>query len=139
MDKITHSEKYTYTFKDLCNKSVNHPTPLIEFIDTKTIDCMGKKIAVMDFCDQMRAADPYYLRGIADEATKTVICQSGRTLDFKYLCSKRSDDVFCRLASTGCLEIKNQLAKRLNIVRGAITVNDKNQKELNCYFDAKDP
>jgi hypothetical protein len=137
MDQISDIKKIQYPFSEVCKKSVTHETPLIEFISPKEIDCMGKKIQVLRFCDKEHAADPYFLRAVADEETKQVSCISGKRLIFKYLCAKKSDSVFCDVASLGCIEIKNQLAKRLYIVRATITKNSKGQKELNCYFDSK--
>ncbi len=136
-DQISDLKKINYSFSEVCKKSVTHESPLIEFISPKEIDCMGKKIQVMDFCDKEQAGDPYFLRAIATEATKEVSCISGKRLVFKYLCAKKTDFVFCDVASLGCVEIKNQLAKRLHIVRASVTKNSKGQKELNCYFDSK--
>ena len=136
MDQISHSEKFTYSFKDVCSKMVTHPSPLIDFVSSKSIDCMGKKVEVMEFCDQMRAADPYYLRGIAHKSSKTVTCQSGRTLKFQYLCETRKEiEAFCKSAQDGCLEVKKKLARRLIVIRARLTQNDLNQKILNCDFD----
>ncbi|MFY7994066.1 MAG: hypothetical protein ACOVP4_12280 [Bacteriovoracaceae bacterium] len=136
MDQISDTKKINYTFSEVCKKSVSHETPLIEFVSPKEIDCMGKKIQVLHFCDKELAADPYFLRGIAEEATRQVICISGKRLIFKYVCAKKSDSVFCDVASLGCLEVKNQLATRLYAIRATITKNEKGQKELNCYFDS---
>lgn len=138
MDQISDIKKISYSFSEVCKKSVKHESPLIEFVSPKEIDCMGKKIQVMSFCDKEQGGDPYLLRGIADEDTKQVSCISGKRLVFKYLCAKKSDSVFCDTASVGCLEVKDQLAKRLRIIRATITKNSKGQKELNCYFDSKD-
>lgn len=137
MDQISDIKKIQYTFAEVCKKSVTHESPLVEFVSPKEIDCMGKKVQVMSFCDKELAADPYFLRGLADEDLKQVSCVSGKRLIFKYLCAKKSDAVFCDVASLGCIEVKNQLAKRLNIIRATITKNSKGQKELNCYFDSK--
>lgn len=137
LDQISDIKKINYTFSEVCKKSVSHETPLIEFVSPKEIDCMGKKIQVLNFCDNELATDPYFLRGIADEATKQVTCVSGKRLIFKYACAKKSDSVFCDVASLGCLEVRNQLATRLYAIRATITKNEKGQKELNCYFDSK--
>lgn len=137
MDQISDIKKIHYSFIEVCKQSVTHETPLIEYVSPKEIDCMGKKIQVMNFCDKAHAADPYFLRGIADEETKQISCVSGKRLIFKYLCAKSSDKVFCDTASIGCLQVRDQLARRLNIVRATITKNTKGQKELNCYFDSK--
>ncbi len=138
IDEVTTTDKMSYSFKTVCSKMVPHESPLIEVISTTELDCMGKKIAVTDFCDKERAADPYYLRAYVDQNLKRVICHSGKKVIFKYQCVKLTDKKYCeRAPKVSCAEVKNKMAKRLHIVHASVTKNEKGIKELNCYFESQ--
>ena len=116
---------------------VTHETPLIEIVSGTVIDCMGKKIDVGNFCDKEMAADPYYLRAYVDRESKEVVCHSGKKVLFKYQCVKLSDRILCdSKAQASCQQMKQKLAKRLDLVHASIIKNEKGIKELNCYFES---
>ncbi len=115
----------------------SHESPLIEVVSATELDCMGKKLNVAIFCDKQMAQDPYYLRAYVDADHKEVVCQSGKKVLFKYQCVKLIDRHLCEAeAKIGCLEIKQKVAKRLDLVHASVTKNDKGIKELNCYFES---
>ena len=116
---------------------VTHESPLIEIVSGTVIDCMGQKIDVGNFCDKEMAADPYYLRAYVDRESKEVVCHSGKKVLFKYQCVKLSDRILCdSKAQASCLQMKQKLAKRLDLVHASIIKNEKGIKELNCYFES---
>ncbi len=136
-DDVSTTEKVTFSFKEACQKMVSHETPLIEIVSGTELDCMGKKIAVGDFCEKVLAYDPYYLRGYVDRVNEQVVCHSGKKVLFKYQCVKLADKHFCQnIPKNSCELIKSKLAKRLDLVYSSITQNPKGIKELNCYFES---
>lgn len=136
-DEISVTDKVSFSWKSVCLKMVTHESPLIEPVSGTEIDCMGKKVNVSDFCEKELGHDPYYLRGYVAEASKEVVCQSGRKVNFKYQCVRLADKRLCgQSAEVSCNEIKQKLARRLDVVHHSFTKNEKGIKELNCYFEA---
>ena len=115
---------------------VSHESPLIEYVNGNEIDCMGRKVQVGEFCFKELAADPYYLRGYADEFSKEVVCLSGKSLIFKFQCVKLADRALCsKDAKVACEEIRQKLARRLENIHHSFTKNEKGIRQLNCYFE----
>jgi hypothetical protein len=136
-DDVSTTDKFRFSFKTVCQKMVTHETPLIEIVSGTVLDCMGKKVDVGNFCDKELAADPYYLRAYVDRESKEVVCHSGKKVLFKYQCVKLSDRVLCdSKAQASCQQMKQKLAKRLDLVHASIIKNEKGIKELNCYFES---
>ena len=136
-DDVTTTDKINFSYKEVCQKMVTHETPLIEAFSGTELDCMGKKVAVGDFCDKELAHDPYYLRGYVNKETKEVICQSGKKVIFKYQCARMKDKHLCASnPSNACQLIQAKLAKRLDMVHSSVTKNKVGIKELNCYFES---
>jgi hypothetical protein len=136
-DDVATTDKFRFSFKTVCEKMVTHEAPLIDAISGTELDCMGKKIAVDNFCDKELAADPYYLRAFIDKEKREVVCHSGKKVLFKYLCVKLSDKDLCdKEAKVSCTSIQKKLAKRLDMVHFSFTKNEKGIKQLNCYFES---
>ena len=136
-DDVSTTDKIRFSFKTVCQKMVTHETPLIEIVSGTVIDCMGKKVDVGNFCDKEMAADPYYIRAYVDRESKEVVCHSGKKVLFKYQCVKLSDRILCdSKAQASCQQMKQKLAKRLDLVHASIIKNEKGIKELNCYFES---
>lgn len=132
VDDISISSKQNYSLKEFCQEMVTHPAPLIEVKSISTIDCMGKKVDVGEFCLKKMATDPYYLRGYAKSTG--VECLSGKKVIFKYECRKK--DRLCQAdAKTTCTELKSKLAYRLDLIHSSLLVNEK-KKQLNCFFES---
>jgi hypothetical protein len=136
-DDVSTTKKVRFPFKTACQKMVPHESPLIEVVSGTELDCMGKKIEVSEFCDKAMAADPYYLRAYVDRESKEVICHSGKKVLLKYQCVKLTDHRLCEAkAKDSCHEMRQKLAKRLDIIHASMTKNEKGIKELNCYFES---
>ncbi|HLT22008.1 MAG TPA: hypothetical protein VKZ84_01125 [Bacteriovoracaceae bacterium] len=130
-DDISLTSKETFTLKELCQEMVTHPTPLIEVKSITTVDCMGKKINVADFCQKKMVTDPYYLRGYA--RNDRVECISGKKVIFKYACRKK-DRLCTGTAEKSCHELKSKLAYRLDIVHSSF-IQKESYKQLNCFYE----
>lgn len=136
-DEVAITDKVNFSWKAVCSKMVSHESPLIEPVSGTVIDCMGKKVNVSDFCFKELAHDPYYLRAFVREESKEVVCESGRKVDFKFQCVRLVDRRLCgQTSEKSCKEIREKLARRLDIVHHSFTRNDKGIKELNCYFES---
>ncbi len=136
-DDVSVIDRVLFSWKAVCTKMVSFDSPLIEPVSGTEIDCMGKKVNVTDFCEKEMAQDPYFLRGYVNEASKEVVCQSGKKVIFKYQCVRLADKRICgQTAEISCKEIRQKLARRLDIVHQSFTKNEKGIKELNCYFES---
>lgn len=136
-DDVSVTDRVSFSWKTVCTKMVSFDSPLIEPVSGTEIDCMGKKVNVTDFCEKEMAHDPYFLRGYVNEASKEVVCQSGKKVIFKYQCVRLADKRICgQTAEISCKEIRQKLARRLDIVHQSFTKNEKGIKELNCYFES---
>lgn len=136
-DDVATTDKVEFAFQRVCQKMVNHESPLIEISSGTVLDCMGKKVAVSDFCDKEMAHDPYYIRAYIDRNKKKVICHSGKKVLFRYLCVKLKDRKLCsQEAKLSCSTIQKQLARRLDLVHSSIISNDKGIKQLSCFFES---
>lgn len=136
-DDVKTVQKSRFSFKTVCERMVSHESPLIEEISGRELDCMGKKVEIGKFCEKELAQDPYYIRAYIVKDSKEVVCHSGKTVIFKYLCAKSTDSKYCdHSAKTSCRIIHDLLAKRLDTVHESFTVNNRGQKQLNCYFES---
>lgn len=136
-DDVATTDRAKFPLSTVCKRLVTHESPLIEIVSGTEIDCMGKKVHVGRFCEKEMAHDPYYLRAFVDREKKEVVCLSGKKVIFKYQCVKLSDKDLCKdEARSSCLQIKEKLAYRLDIVHSSFTKNDKGIKELNCLFES---
>jgi hypothetical protein len=136
-DDVSTTEKARFSFKTVCLKVLGQDAPLIDVLSGTEINCMGKKLDVALFCDKQMAQDPYYLRAYVDEVSREVVCHSGKKVLFKFQCVKLIDHKLCDSdAKISCGQMKQKLAKRLDIVHSSVTKNAKGIKELNCYFEA---
>lgn len=136
-DDVSILEKNSFSFKTVCIKSGIKDSPLIEVSSGTELDCMSKKVSVIDFCDREMATDPYLLRAYIDEEKKKVTCVSGKKVYFRYLCVKLSDKDLCsKEAEQACREIKSKLARRLDIAHSSFVKNPKGIKQLNCFFES---
>jgi len=136
-DDVATTDKIEFAFQRVCQKMVNHESPLIEISSGTILDCMGRKVSVSDFCDKELAHDPYYIRAYIDRDKKKVICHSGNKVLFRYLCVKLKDRKLCsQEAKLSCSTIQKKLARRLDLVHSSIINNDKGIKQLSCFFES---
>ena len=132
VDEIKLTSKETFTLKEVCQEMVTHPTPLIDVKSITTIDCMGKKVSVADFCQKKMITDPYYLRGYAKK--DRVECLSGKSVIFKYKCRK-NDSLCSQAAGESCASLKQKLAYRLDVVHSSL-IPKETGKQLNCFYES---
>lgn len=136
-DDVAIVEKTRHSFKTVCIKSGYPDSPLIEVVNGTTLDCMSKKVDVAEFCDKEHVRDPYYLRGLIDQAKQEVVCVSGKKVLFKYQCVKLTDKALCSQdAKFACTYIQKKLARRLDIVHSSFVNNEKGIKQLNCFYES---
>ncbi|MFT6632428.1 MAG: hypothetical protein ACJAS4_002391 [Bacteriovoracaceae bacterium] len=121
-----------YTWEEVCKVSTKRASPLIEFSTISHLDCMGTKVAVVKFCDEVEASNPYFTRALVSKTKRKVICQSAKRVIVKWECEGK-DDRFCKDIEIGCFLFKEKLARRLKLVHKSLTEN----KYLNCYFDTQ--
>ena len=121
------SEKNKFKFSEICTNKFKVKSPLITALNLKELDCMGKKASVLEFCKTKIKED--LVRAFIDKKNRTVICQKGNRIVFKYDC--KSNKAYCKSSITACALVKNDLAVGLHLIHGSITENN-----LNCYFSA---
>jgi len=129
-------EKQYHELSQVCLDQLNRSSPIIDILDHKTLDCMGERADVADFCYKKNKNDESYLRGYVDQKLKKVICQKAQRLIVQYRCANQDLSVFCEEAARGCSKIKEIFAKNIPIIHQSL-IERKNLrlKELNCYFE----
>jgi hypothetical protein len=136
-DDVSIQGKFRHSFKNVCIKMGHPDSPLVEVASGSTLDCMGRKIDIVEFCDKELAQDPYFIRAYIDQDKQEVICVTGTKVLFKYQCVKLTDKALCsKEAKFSCAYIQKKLARRLDMVHSSFTSNEKGIKQLNCYFDS---
>ena len=135
-DHYVTGEK-SFDWKQVCFKLTKRSSPLIEYKNIRELDCMGKAVKVVRFCDEIEAANPYFTRAIISKSKKQVICQSAKRVVIKYECEGKADR-YCKDVDMGCFLFKEMLARRLKLAHQSLTDNQlKDKKFLNCYFDSQ--
>jgi len=136
-DDIYLIKDTAYSFREVCKTMTKRESPLIQAKSITKLDCMGSIVNVGDYCFKQQAEDPYYIRGLVDNKKNQVICKSARSVIVKYTCSATSSKRYCEDKEVGCYRLQQKLARRLKTIHASlININD-NNKELNCYFAAK--
>ena len=135
--KIIRDDHYStgsknYSWKEVCAKLVKHEVPLIEAAGVSQLSCMGTKVKVKHFCDQVEQSNPYYTRAKVDQKSKTVLCLSAKRVILKWECEGKNDK-YCKDVEVGCFLFKEKLAARLKLAHSSLT----DKKYLNCYFDTQ--
>lgn len=133
--KIIKDDHYSvgskkYSWKEVCKKLVHRDSPLIEKVNISTLDCMGTKVSVFKFCDEVEGGNPYLSRAIVGK--NVVICHSAKRVIIKWECEGKKDK-YCKDKDIGCFLFKEKLARRLKLAHGSLVDN----KYLNCYYDTQ--
>ena len=121
-----------FSWVKVCKKLTKRESPLIESAGIGTLDCMGEKVEVVKFCDEVEQANPYFTRAKVIKSEKVISCLSARRVILKWECEGKKDR-YCRDPDIGCFLFKEKLARRLKLVHQSLT----EEKYLNCYFDTQ--
>lgn len=119
-----------YTWEEVCQNLTKRDSPLIERVNAGMLDCMGKKVKPISFCEKKEITNPYLTRAIVLKNRK-VACKSGRRVVLKWECEGKSDR-YCQDQEVGCFLFKELLASRLKLAHHSLTGG-----QLNCYFDTQ--
>lgn len=133
-DDIYSRKHNAYSFEEVCKWKFTKEYPLISKNSITTLECMGRVMRVLEFCQAKESQNPYLIRGIVKN--DRVWCLSASRVIFKYKCANNSR--YCHDAQLGCYELKDSMANRLKVVHASLMTLNKHQKVLNCYFDVKD-
>jgi hypothetical protein len=129
------SQKLMHDFSEVCTYFHPQGSSLIDIVSTAYLDCMGRKIAVADFCDEKYRRDPQYIRAYVDSDLKKVVCQKANRVILSYRCEANNRSKLCLDAKDACQALKSMLAKNLDLVHFSLIKRDETQRDLNCYYD----
>ncbi len=138
-DDVQTTDKFIFKFGDVCSKMVAHESPPIDPLSVTTLDCMGSKVSVSEFCNRELAHDPYYIRGYISAKNNHVVCHSGKKVIFNYLCDHQEakDKELCGAnAKVSCLKLKEKIAYRLDLVKAEKIKTEKGETQLNCSYES---
>lgn len=121
-----------FSWEKVCKKLTKRDSPLIEYKSINELDCMGKSVKVIKYCDDVEAANPYFTRAIVSKNKKVIVCQSAKRVIIKWECEGATDK-YCKDIDLGCFFFKEKLARRLKLAHKSLT----DGKILNCYFDTQ--
>lgn len=129
-------EKLYHDYSQVCSEYLKRPSPIIEVIDHKTLDCMGERADISQYCYENNKNEEGYLRGYVDVKAAKVICQRAKRLIVQYRCGKNDLSVFCEDAKRGCQKVREIFAKNIPMVHQSLIERKPSRiKELNCYFE----
>ncbi len=132
------SEKeQSFDLKSVCEHSGVKNALLVDIKDAHRIDCMGKTVAVADFCsqkfkDKKDENNLALTKSYVGIATKRVYCQLGESVLVRLNCNEGHEGL-CKSASTGCEKLGNSFASNLPL-QDSTKIGD----VLRCYFSAND-
>lgn len=137
---VVGSDKKIFDLKNVCERMGNLNSPIIEIPTLNEIDCMGKKVSLLEFCLKDFKNNPKFIRGFADRKEKKVICELASRIMLKLECDTKND-INCMDSEIGCTEYQKTLAHNLKLAQHSLidpsgTVVDKKsgQKILTCHF-----
>lgn len=134
----------SFKFKEACRfviKDKKTYLPLIEKNDSTSIDCMGNKLDVIDFCKSKSKTNNEirnFARAIIDEKEKKVLCQSAEIVISKLNCSSKKLTDLCFNTKKSCESLKKYLANQLDVIHHSKTKSLENSfSTLNCFYQNK--
>lgn len=137
---VVGSDKHFFELKNVCERMGHQHSPIIDITSMNEIDCMGKKIKVIDFCLQDFKKDQKFIRGFADKKEKKIICELASRVMLKLECDTKND-INCMDSEIGCTEYKKTLAYNLKLAQHSLIdpsgqPEDKKvrQKVLTCHY-----
>lgn len=137
---VVGSDKRFFELKNVCERMGHLHTPIIDISSSNELDCMGKKVSLLEFCLKDFKTNTKFIRGFADKKEKKVICELASRIMLKLECDTKND-INCMDSEIGCTEFKKTLAHNLKLAQHSLIdpsgiVEDKKsrQKVLTCHF-----
>lgn len=131
----TSKEKHSY--KQVCFERFKRDFPLIGKKSISKLDCMGKVVDAITYCEQKHVDKQNLVRAYLDDKSKSVVCQSAQKVILKYSCEGKKDH-YCQDKSIGCFKLKETFARRLKLSHESLLSDLAGKKVLNCYFISKE-
>ncbi|PIP95210.1 MAG: hypothetical protein COW00_13750 [Bdellovibrio sp. CG12_big_fil_rev_8_21_14_0_65_39_13] len=130
-DVIARDEQYI-AFNDVCEFMGHKHNLIIEHDSLTTLDCMGSKVNVFEYCLKKYGKEKKILRGYIQTKLKEVVCESGEQVTLSIGCDKR-DQHFCKDPIKGCEELRKIYAYSLTLFHHSFIPKDVDDG-LNCYY-----
>jgi hypothetical protein len=123
-----------FDFKMVCTEMGHQHVLLASATETGDVDCMGRNVSPMEFCQKKMGSDPQFLRGLIHDKLKEVVCEKAEQATLKVACDKR-DKAYCSNAKAGCEKLQPMFAKNLKLSRYLVESNERLVDDiLSCYF-----
>lgn len=137
---VVGSDKIFFELKNVCERMGNLHAPIIDINNVNELDCMGKKVSLLEFCLKDFKTNPKFTRGFADKKEKKVICELASRIMLKVECDT-NNDVNCMDSEIGCTDFGKKLAHNLKLAQHSLldpkvpSADKKSrQKVLTCHF-----
>ncbi|MBC77210.1 MAG: hypothetical protein CME64_14460 [Halobacteriovoraceae bacterium] len=121
-----------FSLKEVCKTMIKMDAPLVEAVSVSKIECMGKLVDAIDFCDKKFTDNSQFARALAKD--RKLNCQLAKRVSLSYLCKSGDDN--CKDKDIGCQKLKSRLARNLRISHSSLVSNGK-EKKLSCYYDSE--
>lgn len=128
-NEITGRETSTLSFRESCESLGHQDSLLVDPVGTDQLDCMGKKISIIDVCLKKREAQFLKVSLLKNE----VLCEYGKQVFLTISCDER-DAHYCSESLKSCEKLQKIFALKLNLFRHSVVSREK-EKVLNCLFD----
>lgn len=134
-----------FDLKEICKKSGQKHNLLVRAEDTSHVNCMGKRISILDFCRDQSQKQPFrrpFLRGYIatneqEELGSRGFCITGDFVNLRFSCETESFRELCGDTEKGCNSLRRLYAyDLLNIYH--TRVFEESDEHLICRFGPQD-
>ncbi len=129
---VVGSDKIKIELKKVCEAMGVKEAPIVDILSMSELDCMGKKVSVLDFCSRDYKTDPKFIRAYAEKKEKMVICEKASRVHLKYECASKSEEK-CLDSEIGCYDFKKTLAINLKVYHHSLIAQG-TKKILSCIY-----
>jgi len=135
--RVLAEKEESFELKSVCEHAGVKDALLIDIKDSHRIDCMGRTVAVADFCSQKfkkpkENSKIALTKSYVGLATKRVYCQLGESVLVRLNCNE-GHSALCKSAGNGCEKLKASFASGL-----PLQDSRKIGEVLRCYYSAND-
>ena len=126
---VEDKQQLKYSYRKVCESFGYRNNVLVDRISAGKLDCMGKVVAVGEFCRKHHGQSPLYTRGYAHRGAG-VICEKGVEVVLEYECAPKKPG-FCREAKNSCRWLGQLFARSLQLNKFA-----QKGRVLSCRYRA---
>lgn len=138
--EVTDRIHGVHTFEEVCQYFGHRHNLLINRASFNSLDCMGEKVTIDEFCLAQASDHPdrLYLRGFIPKvgeqsAEKEVFCVFGQAVSLVFSCEGEGLRNLCADLEAGCLSLRPLYAHQAHLIHHARQFKEESEL-LQCRF-----